>query len=477
MQQNSLFNKTRSRLAFWYASVMGVILSVSGFGVYRAIAHAHMVALDREIASVAGTIHDSLELKLQNIGQIEPLVYELLPDLCTRGSSCFAESTSALKSNINCPIAIYVIASSKRHILSVIGQGNYYLRLMDMKGCLIAFVGMPPQVSSFPILNQWQIIQDQQGNRYHQISFSLHTNRQEDWGYLQLGRSFKEFDDYLSTVRLILFLGLPIILFLVGGSSWWLAGLAMKPIYQSYQQIQQFTADAAHELRTPLAATLATVESARKEGLEPLEMQDLLTTVERQNRRLATLVNDLLLLSRLDRQPILQRYESCCLNEIVSDLVEELSALACCGADPYGIASDITLTENILVERPLYVNGNLEQLYRLVSNLISNAIQYTPPHGKVQVTLSRLDHQGLITIQDTGIGIAPSEQKRIFDRFYRVDSARSRATGGSGLGLAIAQAIVQSHHGSIQVQSESGKGSTFMISLPLKIGHFHQAKP
>jgi signal transduction histidine kinase len=329
-----------------------------------------------------------------------------------------------------------------------------------MKGCLMAFVGVPPEVSSLPVLNQWQIIQDLQGNRYHQISFRLHTNRQEDWGYLQLGRSFKEFDDYLSTVRLILFLGLPIVLVLVGVSSWWLAGLAMKPIYQSYQQIQQFTADAAHELRTPLAATLATVESARKEELEPLEIQDILATIERQNRRLATLVNDLLLLSRFDRQPILQRYESCCLNDIVSDLVEELSALA--------IAADITLSESILVNQSLYVKGNLEQLYRLVSNLMINGIQYTPAQGKVQVTLSRLENQGVITIDDTGIGIASSEQKHIFDRFYRVDSARSRKTGGSGLGLAIASAIVQAHQGSIQVQSEQGKGSTFTIRLPIE---------
>ena len=460
MQQNSLFNQTRVRLAFWYASVMGIILSVSGFGMYRAIAHAHLVALDREIASVAGTIHDSLELKLQNVGQIEPIVYEFLPDLCTRGNSCFIKGTSQLKFNTNCPVAVYTLVSSNRHILSVIGQGNYYLRLLDMKGCLMAFVGVPPEVSSLPVLNQWQIIQDPQGNRYHQISFRLHTNRQEDWGYLQLGRSFKEFDDYLSTVRLILFLGLPIVLVLVGVSSWWLAGLAMKPIYQSYQQIQQFTADAAHELRTPLAATLATVESARKEGLEPLEIQDILATIERQNRRLATLVNDLLLLSRFDRQPILQRYESCCLNDIVSDLVEELSALA--------IAADITLSESILVNQSLYVKGNLEQLYRLVSNLMINGIQYTPAQGKVQVTLSRLENQGVITIDDTGIGIASSEQKHIFDRFYRVDSARSRKTGGSGLGLAIASAIVQAHQGSIQVQSEQGKGSTFTIRLPIE---------
>jgi signal transduction histidine kinase len=144
----------------------------------------------------------------------------------------------------------------------------------------------------------------------------------------------------------------------------------------------------------------------------------------------------------------------------VSDLVEELSALA--------IAADITLSQSILVNQSLYVKGNLEQLYRLVSNLMINGIQYTPAQGKVQITLSRLENQGVITIHDTGIGIASSEQKHIFDRFYRVDSARSRKTGGSGLGLAIASAIVQAHQGSIQVQSELGKGSTFTIRLPIE---------
>jgi signal transduction histidine kinase len=117
--------------------------------------------------------------------------------------------------------------------------------------------------------------------------------------------------------------------------------------------------------------------------------------------------------------------------------------------------------------QPLLVIGDEDQLYRLVSNLIINAIQYTPKGGLVRVVLNHSDHQALITIQDTGIGIAAEEQTLIFDRFYRVNSDRSRNTGGSGLGLAIAQAIVQAHHGSLQVQSELGKGSIFTIKLPL----------
>jgi len=446
MNQNKLFNRTRARLALWYAGVMGLILSVSGFGVYEAIAHAHRVAVDGELESVAGTLHDSIELKLQQPGRLEATVEELVPNLCHQGASCMTEPSS-----------------SSRHILSAVNQGNYYVRFFDTSGRLIAIAGVHPE--GLPqLLNKerWQSLKDSNGNLYHQISLSLHTRDNRDWGYFQVGRSLKDFNDYLNNVKWILMLGLPTTLILVGVSSWWLAGLAMQPIYQSYKQIQQFTADAAHELRTPLAATQATVESARSmPQLDEKEVQDILDTIGRQNRRLIQLVADLLLLARLEQQALPRRRQLCCLNDIVNDLVEEFAALA--------ISKSVTLTCAVRIHNPLNVIGDEEQLYRLVSNLIVNAIQYTPAEGQITVALDRSDDRALIQIQDTGIGIAPEEQTQIFDRFYRVDTDRSRHTGGSGLGLAIAKAIVQAHQGSIQVQSVLGKGSTFTIRLPLEV--------
>ena len=423
-----------------------MILSVSGFGMYNAIAHAHQVAIDQELKSVAGTMHDSIELKLKQPGQLEPVVEKLLPNLCLAGASCMKEQLSP-----------------RRHILSAINQGNYYLRFFDSSGQLIAIAGVHPE--GLPqVLNKelWQTLKDSQGNIYHQISLSLHTQDNRDWGYLQVGRSLKDFNDYLNNVKWILKLGLPTTLILVGLSSWWLAGLAMQPIYQSYKQIQQFTADAAHELRTPLAASQATVETARSmPHLEAQEVQDILDTIGRQNRRLIQLVTDLLFLARLERQPMPMRCQLCCLNDIVNDLVEEFEDLA--------RANDVTLTALIRVSSPLSVVADEEQLYRLVSNLMINALHYTPAKGQVTVVLDSSDHQALIQVRDTGIGIAPEEQMRIFDRFYRVNSDRSRNTGGSGLGLAIAKAIAQAHQGSLQVQSIWGKGSTFTIRLPLEV--------
>jgi two-component system OmpR family sensor kinase len=233
----------------------------------------------------------------------------------------------------------------------------------------------------------------------------------------------------------------------------------MKPVYFSYRQIQQFTADAAHELRTPLAAIRATVESTlSSDAIPELESRDTLQTINRQTVRLSELVQDLLLLSRMDLQLITLQKQACCLNEIVSDLVEEVSALA--------IQSNIALKLKVAHETAIYVNGNEDQLYRLILNVLINAIHYTPEQGKVEVSLALIDHHAIIQIQDNGIGISSTDLPNIFDRFYRVSSDRSRKKGGSGLGLAISMAIAKAHNGDIQAKSELGQGSIFTIKIP-----------
>ncbi|MDZ8258914.1 two-component system sensor histidine kinase RppB [Nostoc sp. ChiQUE01b] len=445
MNQNKLFRGTRVRLALWYALVMGSILSVCAFGVYRAVFRAHVVALDSEIESVAGTLHDSIEFKLRQPGSLEPVIQELSPNinLCRIGASCTQQQSD-----------------TKRHFLGVVNKDHYYVRFFDTSGRLIATAGNYPEGLSNVFSNEkWSFLKDSKGNDYHQNSLVLHTPDNGDWGYMQVGRSLEEFNRYLDSVKLSLGLGLPIAMGMVAVASWWLAGLAMQPIYQSYRQIQQFTADAAHELRTPLAATGATVESALlMSQMDEEETRDILRTIHRQNQRLITLVVDLLLLARLDRQHLPVQLEECCLNDIVNDLVEEFEAMA--------IAAGVMLQSRIKVNEPVNIVGDSDQLYRLVSNLIVNAIQYTPKSGKVTVSLGCSDHHAVIRVHDTGIGIPKKELTRIYDRFYRVNSDRSRNTGGSGLGLAIVQAIVHSHHGSIDVQSEFGKGSTFTIKLP-----------
>lgn len=445
--QYQLFRRSRLRLAVWYAGVMGTILTLLGCGVYGAIAHAHEVTIDREIKSVADAVHDAIEATVSNPEQLSKVPPQLLPDLCLSDKPCTG------------PI------SGPPHRLHQTYQYDYYIRILDSESRrLLATGGIRPDglpvTAPFP---PWQSLQDQKGQEYHQVALSLENNSQEVWAYLMVGRSFEDFDQYLSLVRWSLLIGLLLSLALVTAASWWLSALAMRPIYQSYHQIQRFTADAAHELRTPLAAIRATVESVlRLPHISEKDAQETLTVVNRQGQRLTTLVSDLLLLSRLDskQRPFVK--SNCCLQDLISDIVEEMAAFA--------IAEGIALAIDFRAQTPVIVFGDEEQLYRIVLNLVNNAITYTPAGGQVTLTLKRQQQQALILVSDNGIGIAPEQQAKIFDRFYRVDEARVGQSGNSGLGLAIARAIVKAHHGTLSVTSQLGAGSTFTLSLPLSTG-------
>lgn len=451
MEGNPIFRQTRLRLAAWYTLVMGGIVGLSGLGVYSVVAHAYYETIDRGLQSVANALHNSIEAAWQQPGQLQRLAKDFSLELCVAQTNCLPKT-----------------AGVKQSIKETTNQVNYYIRLLDRSGKLFASAGM--QFDKLPITSlsqHWQIITDSSGTRYRQITLPLSTQNQFS-GYLQVARSLTDLDQNLAYLRLTLVLGLPISMIFVALSSWWLAGRAMQPVYLSYQQMQQFTADAAHEFRTPLAAMHSTIEAAIKLQQEPKSNSGILDVLKRQNRRLSQLVGDLLLLTRIDQKQLTKEYQSCCLNDLISDLIEELAFLA--------IEAEVNLSKQMLFSQKLSVMGNEEQLYRLVSNLIVNAIQATASGGKVTVVLSDRDvlrqvasrlRYATIKIQDTGLGIAPEHQLRIFDRFYRVDRNRSRTSGGSGLGLAIAMAIVQAHKGSIHVQSQPGLGSTFTVRLPL----------
>lgn len=443
MKHSQVFHSTQLRLAGLYAGTMGAILAICSIAFYQAMVYSHVAELNHRIESVAGTLHDALEASLQTPGKLEPMVQKFVPTLCLAQSACSDQNLTAL------------------HYLGVFQpQESYYIRFLDLSGRLLASGGQTPTHLPERIEpDLWQTLIAPDGTRYRQLALKLKTVDQSPWGYMQVGRSLHDLDRQMIWVRLSLLIGLPSAMILVVGASWWLAGQAMQPVYRSYRQMQQFTADAAHELRTPLASIQANLESTLTPEATASDAWDTLRIVERQNSRLSNLVQDLLVLSRMDLQGLPVRQQLCNLNDLVSDLVEEFSALA--------IASQISLDSDISTTIPITVLGTEEQLYRLVANLITNALQYTPAGGTVIVCLRRDEQDAYIQVQDTGIGIAPTDRTRIFDRFYRVSSDRSRHTGGAGLGLAIAQAIAQAHQGRLQVQSQLGQGSTFILTLPI----------
>ena len=439
--QNKLFERSRWQLAIWYAGILSLVLGICGVGIYQAIAYSQRLTVDRELEAIANSIHEVLEPILQEPGQFKAVEAEIAAKICSLTNNC-QDRQIGIESHL------------------------YYITLSDTRGHQLTTIGnRHPGFLNAKNNEEWQDIQDIRGNNYRKIALILHNQNFENWGYLQIARSLGDVDRYLNNLRWMLLMGFPAGILLLMFVSWWLSGLAMRPIYQSYQLLQQFTADAAHELNTPLAATRATVESIlMMPNFSEAEARETLQTLRRQNLRVSNLVSNLLLLCRMDRQLSInsdseKRAELVSVNQLVEDITEDFAALA--------LASEIELKIDNAIDSYLIVSGNYEQLYRLLSNLLVNALKYTPANGIVTLILDRHSNYALLKVCDTGIGIAKSEQSKIFNRFYRIDSARSRSTGGSGLGLSIAQVIAQSHRGKIEVESELDRGSTFIIWLPI----------
>jgi signal transduction histidine kinase len=436
MRDALLFRQPRLRLALLYAGVIGGILLSLGYVAHRAIDKAFDRVVDREIALLTAVVNSKLTTVLARPGTFTPQSAQSVLGLCRLEQPCQPVMQDRLL----------------RDLLT----HDYHLQLLDLAGNPIAGLAAPPNPAMRnPQLRHFYDITTS-GQTYHVHLMPLNTRDDEHWGYLQVGRSTRPFDDYMRSLHWLIIFGVPVTMGLIGGASWWLSGMAMQPLYQSYEQMRQFTADAAHELRTPIAAMKAMLEVAPTE--DPNDQQQTMRSLQRQTDRLGKLAQDLLLLSRLDR-PTVRPHKTISLNDLVQDLEEELAPLA--------LAAQVNLSSQI-GSIGLSIYGQSEQIYRLVSNLITNAIHYTPPDGTIVIRLDRRQNQAIITVEDSGDGIAATDLPHLFERFYRVNSDRSRQTGGVGLGLAIAQAIAKAHGGQIQVQSQVGQGSTFTVRLPLK---------
>jgi len=224
----------------------------------------------------------------------------------------------------------------------------------------------------------------------------------------------------------------------------------------SFQQIRQFTADASHELRTPVSILMAETELAVNDLLDYEECKAALTSRREELQRMAHIVDDLLALSQFDYgERTLQRKPL-----DFSDLVIEVCEQQRNQAKTKGVELEISATVPVMIE------GDSSRLRQMVRNLLDNAIKYTPVGGRVTVGLERFGHdQFRLRLSDTGIGIPETSLPHIFDRFYRVDKARTREEGGTGLGLSIVKQIVDAHGGQIEVQSKPGAGTIMTVVM------------
>jgi signal transduction histidine kinase len=438
-----LFKRKRWLLTLTYASVIGCNLGFVGYVFDQIVTNLSYQSVRKEITSLANTIHNNVEYKLAIPGEIPDDMYAKIPELCPIYLNCQTQW-------------------KQKHYHTIVNVDEYYANFLDKSGKPRATLGSYPNVFKTSLSSlenlRWENFEDRSGKHYQQITLEIHTPNNKVWGYLQVGRNLTDVKEYLNNIHLALIFGIIGSGFIIAIASWYLAGIAMYPLSQSYKQMQKFTADAAHELRTPLATLQVIIANGRAEyqHLAP-ELTNWLDRVERQNIRIANLVNDLLFLSSLDRPDSKPILESCCLTDIVLDLVEEFAIPA--------MAKSLDICSDVDTDRQIWIDGNSEQLYRMGANLIDNAIKYTPAGGKVTISLTQTFNEISFQVSDNGIGISDADRELIFNRFHRIESKSSPPQHSTGLGLAIVKSIIDLHGGKLTVSSKVDKGSIFKVEF------------
>lgn len=320
-----------------------------------------------------------------------------------------------------------------------------------------------------------------------------------DRGWLQVAESLEPTREVSEHLLALMLLGFPLMLSIAGFGGLFLADRALRPIdriirtaqaisskdftqrigyrgpadevgrlattldrmldrlQEAFERERHFTADAAHELRTPLTAIKGRIGVALSRSRTPAESENTLQDLEQEVNRLIRLANGLLYLSRLEQQEQLPSFsQGVDLSNLLTAFAEQMQPLA----QVQHIHLDAQIAPGLLIQ------GNPDYLTNLVLNLLDNALKHTPPGGRVTLRSQQQGDRVEVTVQDTGIGIDDQYLPHLFDRFYRVEGARSRSTGGAGLGLAISAQIARLHGGTLSVRSFVDRGTTFMLQLP-----------
>lgn len=378
-------------------------------------------------------------------------------------------------------------------------QAGIAVRLIDQKGHIWDGFG---SYSAIPILipnkNGYLDLSFQDKN-WRVYSQKIPTSEGYT-GWLQVAESLEPVYEASKHLFNLMVLGFPLVLLTAGLGGWFLANRALNPINEiisktqaisannftqrinyngppdevgrlaktidqmldrlqfAFEHERRFTADAAHELRTPLTVIKGRIGVTLSRLRSPKEYENTLQDLEREADRLIRLTNGLLFLARLELRPIHSSFlQPVDLTNLLGALIEQMQPLAA--------SKNIDLTEKIAED--LWVIGNPDYLTNLFLNLLDNALKYTPEGGQVFLEAQKKHQQIKITVKDTGLGIEAKHLPYLFDRFYRVEEARSRQTGGAGLGLAIAQEISRLHGGTLTVNSKINQGTKFSLFLPI----------
>lgn len=420
-----MFDKARLRLALFFAVVVAVILALIGIAVLSAAR-----------ASLFDGVNDDLRARAQR---------ELLPVAeRIRGGG----------------------PAANPRVLRALTAGGYFYAFVREDGSI---VGQSPNLDEdgLPetseienaIVNGARFVdtKSSEGEDLRVYLRPLNTAAQQPL-VMEVGRSTEPERQAMRRLALILagggFAGLAMSV----GAGYWLAGRALRPIKTAMDQQQEFVADASHELRTPLSLIRANAEILKREAEKPVSanmesVQDIISEAD----RLANLVGRMLTLARADTGEPAALLEPVDLAVLAQDTAREMRPLA----------SQAGMTVATGTAGPLIVEGDELRLRELLTILIDNSLKYSDAGARVEVRTSTRNGKAVVEVVDTGRGIPQEALPRLFQRFYRVDKARSRELGGTGLGLAIAKWIVDTHKGTIRVESEVGRGTTVTVELPL----------
>jgi two-component system, OmpR family, manganese sensing sensor histidine kinase len=453
-----MFQTTRRRLAIWYTTVTAIVLLVFAIGMYVYVRGTLIERIDDTLNHVVEVVSRSISIDKINA------------------------PGSANQFQIN-------VAASFQDDSDQLDDDRIDLELFNVGGQLLWSTLREPLNIPVWLNLDGETVRVGTDRIYRQITSPINRNGILV-GLLRVSHPWFEVTKPTELLVVDLTIGTSLVIATVAAIGWFLSGIAIEPVKASYQQLKQFTADASHELRNPIATIQTNVQVALGEEPLPPQQRQQLETIERLTRRLGRLVDDLLFLARQDSSIVTSEFSTVPLDALLLETIEEQRLAA--------VNRGIKLTFEIVDPLPaataadrqdldvFSMDGDWDRLVRLFTNLLTNAIQYTPPlvdapgerafhqrQSQINVQLQQLIRQNTtylqVKIQDNGIGIPAAAIPHLFDRFYRVDSARTAnpadISSGSGLGLAIVQSIVNSHQGELAIESQVDQGTTVIVTF------------
>jgi signal transduction histidine kinase len=420
--------RLRLRLTAWYAGTFSAILAVLGIALYTVISRHMATELQNSMRAATAALEGAAQIREQETGQHpdreEPPVADAVRELVIPGRMLYLFDINGR------PVVPDTAAEAVRTVAlgaATAGTDDRHFKLDAHQ----------PSERLF---------------QAHGERFALASG--QTYVAVVVADRVELEDRYGSLIYTLISAAVGAIV-LVAAGGWLLATKAIEPIERTITFMRRFIADAAHELRTPVAVLRSRADVTLQRERDPAAYVDALTAVGLEAERMGRIVNDLLTLARADAGERAVAPQRLYVDDVALDAVTSVRVLA----EQHGV----TLAVNEFEEAPAVFDPGL--LRQLLVILLDNAVKFTPVGGQVSLSVRRTEGRATVTVVDTGVGIPPNELPRIYDRFYRGDDARHRADG-AGLGLSIAKWIVDAHGSSLTVASEPGRGTIVTVQFP-----------